>query len=78
MIRNRLRNLREERMQTGQDSQNWTQEGLAKRAGVSRQTIIAIEKGTYNPSLELAFKLARIFGVAIEDLFFYEGEHREA
>ena len=78
MIRNRLRNLREERMQTGQDSQNWTQEGLAKRAGVSRQTIIAIEKGTYNPSLELAFKLARIFGVAIEDLFTYEGENREA
>ena len=78
MIRNRLRNLREERMQTGQDSQNWTQEGLAKRAGESRQTIIAIEKGTYNPSLELAFKLARIFGVAIEDLFTYEGENREA
>ena len=65
-------------MRTSQDSENWTQEGLAKCVGVSRQTIIAIEKGTYNPSLELAFRLARIFGVAIEDLFTYEGEHREA
>ena len=65
-------------MRTGQDSENWTQEGLAKRVGVSRQTIIAIEKGTYNPSLELAFKLAQIFGVAIEDLFSYEDEKDEA
>ena len=78
MITNRLRSLREERMRTGQDSENWTQEELAKRVGVSRQTIIAIEKGTYNPSLKLAFKLAQIFGVAIEDLFSYEDEKDEA
>ncbi|MDK2975405.1 MAG: putative transcriptional regulator [Methanofollis sp.] len=49
-----------------------TQEVLAERLGVTRQTIIAIERGKYNPSLELAFKMARIFGVTIEDLFEYE------
>ena len=56
----------------------WTQEGLAKRVGVSRQTIIAIEKGTYNPSLELAFKLAHAFGVTIEDIFTYVGDETES
>jgi len=49
-----------------------TQEALAERLGVTRQTIIAIERGKYNPSLELAFKTARIFGVTIEDLYEYE------
>lgn len=47
----------------------WTQEGLAKRLGVTRQTIISMEKGTYNPSLALAFKLAHLFGMKIEDIF---------
>lgn len=51
-----------------------TQEQLANRLGVTRQTIIAIEKDKYNPSLDLAFKMARIFDVKIEDIFFYEGE----
>jgi len=50
-----------------------TQEDLAEKAEVTRQTINAIEKGKYLPSLELAFKLARIFGVSIEEIF-YEGE----
>lgn len=59
-------------MQTTADSAAWTQEGLASRVGVSRQTIITIEKGTYNPSLELAFKLARAFNLTIEEIFAYE------
>lgn len=50
-----------------------TQEALAKEIGVTRQTVIAIEKGKYNPSLELAFKLARYFA-SIEDIFIYESE----
>ena len=50
-----------------------TQETLAEKVGVTkRQTIHAIEKGKYDPSLELAFKLARLFGVRIEDIFLYE------
>ena len=48
-----------------------TQEDLANAVGVSRQTVIAIERGNYNPSLELAFKIARHFGVKIEDIFIY-------
>ncbi len=46
-----------------------TQEDLAVRVGVSRQTIIAIEKGKYNPSVGLALRLARAFGVRVEDVF---------
>ena len=48
-----------------------TQESLAKAVGVSRQTVIAIERGNYNPSLELAFKIARFFEAGIEDVFIY-------
>jgi len=51
---------------------NITQEELANAIGVTRQTIIAIEKGDYNPSLELAFKIARYFGAGIEDIFIYK------
>lgn len=51
-----------------------TQEELAGRLGVSRQTIISIEAGRYTPSLALAFKLAREFGCRIEDLFTFDGE----
>ncbi|MBA7519728.1 hypothetical protein ES705_11815 [subsurface metagenome] len=50
-----------------------TQEDLAEKVGVTRQTINAIEKSKYNPSLELAFKLARLFDVKIEDIFIYDG-----
>ena len=46
-----------------------TQEALANELGVTRQTILAIEKGKYDPSLSLAFKIARFFGVTIEDVF---------
>lgn len=51
---------------------NLTQEELAKAIGVTRQTVIAMEKGKYNPSLELAFKIAHYFKVKIEDVFFYD------
>ena len=50
-----------------------TQGDLADAGGVSRQTIISIEKGRYDPSLDLAFKLANYFGVPIEELFHYKG-----
>ncbi|KPU62259.1 XRE family transcriptional regulator [Thermococcus sp. EP1] len=63
-MKNRLRELREWK--------GLTQEDLAKALGVTRQTIIAIEKGKYNPSLELAFKIAKFFKVKIEDIFIYE------
>ncbi len=53
-----------------------TQEDLAREIGVTRQTIIAIEKGKYNPSLELAFKIARHFEVTIEDVFIYDQSPR--
>jgi putative transcriptional regulator len=49
-----------------------TQDNLAEKLGVTRQTINAIEKQRYNPSLELAFKLADFFGVTIEELFIRE------
>lgn len=49
-----------------------TQQDLADRAGVSRQTIIAIESGKYSPSLELAFKIAHIFKSPLEEVFSYE------
>lgn len=52
--------------------QDITQEDLAKKLGVTRQTIIAIEKNKYDPSLALAFKIARFFGVKIEDIFVHE------
>lgn len=46
-----------------------TQAELAERVGVTRQTIIAIEQGRYSPSLEMAFKIARVFGVPLDDVF---------
>ena len=78
MIVNKLRELREAKMSESDSSELWTQEGLAKRLGVTRQTIISMEKGTYNPSLELAFKLTNLFGVKIEDLFEYRDEKNES
>lgn len=51
-----------------------TQEHLAQVIGVNRQTILAIEKGKYVPSLDLAFRIARHFGVSIEEIFMYEDE----
>jgi len=48
-----------------------TQADLAERIGVTRQTLIAIEQGKYSPTLELAFQIARVFGVALDDVFQY-------
>lgn len=56
-----------------------TQADLADRIGVTRQTIIAIERGRYSPSLEMAFQIARVFGVPLDDVFQYpetEGQSR--
>jgi putative transcriptional regulator len=50
----------------------WTQQDLADRVEVSRQTIISLESGRYNPSILLAFRLARLFEVRIEDIFLYD------
>lgn len=60
-MNNRLKVLRAER--------NWSQAELAERLGVSRQTVNALETGRYDPSLPLAFKIARIFDQAIEAIF---------
>nr|WP_281277941.1 helix-turn-helix transcriptional regulator [Pacificibacter maritimus] len=54
------------------DANEMTQKDLADKAGVSRQTIAAIEKAKYTPSLELAFKIARVFGQPLEDVFICE------
>lgn len=53
----------------------WSQAELAERLGVSRQTVNALERGKYDPSLPLAFRIARLFGRAIEDIF--ESEDHE-
>lgn len=65
-MENRIRELRREK--------KWTQEQLAVAVGVSRQSIVAIETGKYNPSLDLAFKIAQQFERSIEDVFIYEGD----
>ena len=64
-MKNRIADLRAERA--------WTQADLAQRIGVSRQSINAIETGKYDPSLPLAFKLARLFELSIEEIF--DDEH---
>ena len=61
-ITNRIRRLRF-------DHGEMTQEELAAKAGCTRQTIIALEQGKYVPSIELAFKIARAFGVTLEEVF---------
>jgi len=55
-----------------------TQEELAGRVGVSRQTVIAIEKGKYNPSVALALRIAAVFGVPVEQVFFFTREPEAA
>lgn len=56
------------------ENDEMTQQQLADKAGVTRQTIIAIEQGKYNPSLGLAFKIARAFGKKVEEIFQYNEE----
>ena len=64
-LKNRIRRLRF-------DHDEMTQQELANRAGVTRQTIIAIEGGKYAPSLMLAFRVVRVFGLRVEEVFEYE------
>lgn len=61
-MKNTLKDLRK--------AQNWSQQDLAEQLGISRQSVIAIEKEKYDPSLDLAFKIARLFDTSIEALFF--------
>jgi putative transcriptional regulator len=63
-MKNRLRVIRAER--------NWSQADLAERLDVSRQTINAVETGKYDPSLPLAFKIARLVGMKIEEIFIFD------
>jgi putative transcriptional regulator len=65
-VKNRLRVLRAER--------DWTQADLAEKLDVSRQTVNALETGKYDPSLPLAFRIAKLFGLTIEDVFSPEAE----
>ena len=63
-----LNNIRTLRFFAGE----MTQQALAEKAGVSRQTILAVEAGKYSPSLELAFRIADAFGVTIDEVFSFE------
>jgi putative transcriptional regulator len=65
-VKNRMRVLRAEK--------DWTQAQLASLIGVSRQAIVAVENGKYEPALPLAFKIARAFGKNVEEVFIWEDE----
>ena len=65
-MKNRIEELR--------NAKGVRQEELAKELGVSRQTISSLENGRYNPSIMLAFKLAKFFGMSIEEIFIFEEE----
>ena len=65
-VRNDLKVLRAQR--------SWTQARLAEELGVSRQTVNALEAGRYDPSLPLAFTIARVFGLTIEEIFFLDDD----
>ncbi|HEX2997649.1 MAG TPA: helix-turn-helix transcriptional regulator [Anaerolineales bacterium] len=66
-VRNNIRKLRF-------NNNEMTQEQLAEKVGVTRQTIIAIESAKYSPSLELAFRIALVFGVPLENVFSYTSD----
>jgi putative transcriptional regulator len=70
-IRNNIRKLRF-------NNNEMTQEQLAEKAGVTRQTIIAIEGGKYSPSLELAFRIARVFATPLEEVFICESNENSS
>lgn len=65
-MNNNIRALRE--------TQNLTQQDLADQLGVSRQTIISLENGRYNPSIMLAYRISKIFNLSIEEVFLFEEE----
>lgn len=66
LIENRIRELRFA-------TNEMTQQDLADRVGITRQTVIALEKGTYYPSLELAFRIAKVFKLPLEEVFAFKG-----
>jgi putative transcriptional regulator len=68
-MKNRLAEMR--------TAKGWTQQQVADLVGASRQTVISLERGRYNPSIFLAFRLARTFGIDIEKLFLYEEDDDE-
>jgi putative transcriptional regulator len=70
-VRNKIRRMRF-------NHNEMTQEQLAQKVGVTRQTIIAIESAKYSPSLELAFRIALVFGVPLGDVFSYTSEDEPA
>lgn len=65
-MKNKIKDLREQF--------NYTQQDLAEKVKVSRQTIISLENGKYNPSIFLAYNIAKVFKLSIEDVFLFEGE----
>ncbi|GGQ55614.1 helix-turn-helix transcriptional regulator [Couchioplanes azureus] len=67
-VTNRIRQLRS-------DTDQMTQAELARRLGVTRQTVIAIEQCRYSPSLEMAFQIAQVFGVPLDAVFQYDAPH---
>jgi len=71
IIKNNIRRLRF-------NADEMTQQQLADKVGVSRQTIVAIEKGNYSPTLELAFRFAYIFETPLEEVFSYDPEDMKA
>ncbi len=80
IVRNKLQSFQEvvlllhNKIVVCRAEKGWSQEELAKRVGVSRQTIATLEKSKYNPSLILAFKIANVFGKSITDVFDYQEE----
>lgn len=70
LISNTIRRLRFEHGEM-------TQQELASKVGVTRQTVIALEAGKYSPSLELAFRIARVFGATVEEVFTYQSTEKE-
>ncbi|MFH1121280.1 MAG: helix-turn-helix transcriptional regulator [Bacteroidota bacterium] len=66
-MNNRIRELRAR--------YNLTQDDLARKVNVRRETIVFLEKNRYNPSLKLAYEIARVFGVTIEEVFFFDESH---
>ena len=65
------------RLEEFRNRNHWSQQELADRVLVSRQTIISLERGRYNPSILLAFRLANLFNIKIEDLFLYTAEEED-
>jgi len=70
LVSNHIRKLRF-------DHDEMTQQQLADKVGVTRQTIVALEKGSYSPSLELAFRIARFFDLPLEEVFLYRDNVEE-